>query len=103
MINQDYLQHDAEILCGAHDGNLVTMDEGHGGQKNEKIKVKFPWIASVPSNHLSDGLVNTGIQWLHAFTQNRWDFANYSLKTKSKSKSFKFTRLGYEKKYKSVS
>lgn len=42
MINQDYLQHDAEILCGAHDGNLVTMDEGHGGQKNEKIKVKFP-------------------------------------------------------------
>lgn len=61
MINQDYLQHDAEILCGAHDGNLVTMDEGHGGQKNEKIKVKFPLIASVPSNHLSDGLVNTGI------------------------------------------
>ena len=78
MINQDYLQHDAEILCGAHDGNLVTMDEGHGGQKNEKIKVKFPWIASVPSNHLSDGLVNTGIQWLQDFTQNRWDFANYS-------------------------
>ncbi|XP_023348150.1 uncharacterized protein LOC111716874 isoform X2 [Eurytemora carolleeae] len=31
-------KHDAEILCGAHDGNLVTMDEGHGGQKNEKIK-----------------------------------------------------------------
>ena len=28
------------MLCGAHDSNMVTMDEGHGGQKNEKIKVR---------------------------------------------------------------
>jgi len=29
---------DAEILCAAHGGWLVDMDEGHGGQKNRFIK-----------------------------------------------------------------
>ena len=31
-------KQDAEILCAFHDGWLVDMDEGRGGQKNEFVK-----------------------------------------------------------------
>ena len=31
-------KQDAVILCGFHDGWLVDMDEGRGGQKNEFVK-----------------------------------------------------------------
>ena len=31
-------KQDAEVLCEAHDGWLVDLDEGRGGQKNEFIK-----------------------------------------------------------------
>ena len=40
-------KQDAEVLCEAHDGWLVDLDEGRGGQKNEFIKqliMKLPTL-----------------------------------------------------------
>jgi len=36
--NEYVTKADAEILCAAHNGWLVDLDEGHGGQKNGFIK-----------------------------------------------------------------
>merc|ERR1712128_171895 len=36
--NEFLTKQDAEILCSFHDGWLVDMDEGRGGQKNQFVK-----------------------------------------------------------------